>query len=125
MNARCKAKKKSGERCRAAAVESGLCRLHAHPEQAAELGRKSGRSRRGSGDFERMSSELTLPTTAQQVRDLLAQVMCDVCARRLPPKIASTIGYIASVLLKSIQFSDTEVRLAALEALIKNTAVQN
>jgi hypothetical protein len=44
-----------------------------------------------------------------------------VRARRLEPKIASTMGYLASVLLKSIEASDIAERVAALE-LLKNTS---
>lgn len=97
MNARCKAKKKSGERCRAVAVENGLCTLHGNPARAAELGRKSGQTRRCVLSSEKTDPELEPPQTAQQVRDALGHAMADVRGRRLDPKIASPMGYLASV----------------------------
>jgi Family of unknown function (DUF5763) len=122
MNARCKAKKKSGERCRAIAIESGLCALHADPARAAELGRRSGRARRRVQRSGQAEPELRPPRTAEQVRDVLGQAMSEVRARRLEPKIASTMGYLASVMLKSIETSDIAERVAALESTLKNTS---
>jgi hypothetical protein len=122
MNARCKAKKKSGERCRALAIESGLCALHADPALAAELGRRSGRARRRVHRSAQAEPELGSPRTAEQVRDVLGQAMSEVRARQLEPKIATTMGYLASVLLKSIEASDIAKRLAALESTLKNTS---
>ena len=121
MNARCKAKKKSGEPCRAIAVEGGLCALHADPALAAELGQRSGRARRRVHRSEQAEPELGPPRTAEQVRDALGQAISEVRARRLEPKIASTMGYLASILLKSIEASDIAERVAALE-LLKNTS---
>jgi hypothetical protein len=51
--------------------------------------------------------------------------MADVRGRRLDPKIASTMGYLASVLLKSIDVSDSEQRLTALESILKQGPDQN
>jgi hypothetical protein len=125
MNERCKAKSKSGERCKAFAVENGLCKLHSDPARAAELGRKSGRARRYVLPSEQGEPELVPPRTAQQIRDALGQAMSDVRARRLDPKVASTLGYLASVLLKSIETSEIEERVTALESVLKNQPSQN
>jgi hypothetical protein len=51
--------------------------------------------------------------------------MSDVRARRLEPKVASTLGYLASVLLKSIETSEIEERVTALESVLKNQPSQN
>jgi hypothetical protein len=51
--------------------------------------------------------------------------MSDVRARRLDPKVASTLGYLASVLLKSIETSEIEERMTALELVLKNEPSQN
>ena len=58
------------------------------------------------------------PGTAQEVRAALGQFISDARARRLDPKVASTLGYLANVLLKSIEVSDVEGRLAALESIL-------
>lgn len=124
MSARCRAKTKSGEQCKAIAVKNGLCSLHADPERAAELGRKSGKARRYVVPCEEPQCELEPPKTAQEVRDVIGEVMADVRARRLEPKVASTLGYLASVLLKSIEVSDIEERVAALESVLKAAAAK-
>jgi hypothetical protein len=68
--------------------------------------------------LEKTDPELAPPQTAQQVRDVLGQAISDVRGRRLDPKVASTMGYLASVLLKSIEVSDVEQRLATMESLL-------
>src|SRR5208282_4252155 len=116
MNAMCEAKTNAGERCRAVAVKNGLCALHADPNLAAEMGRKSGKARRSRESREKPQPELMPPRTAQEVRAALGQFISDVRARRLDPKVAGTLGYLANVLLKSIEVSDVEERLTALES---------
>ena len=118
MNRTCKANTNAGERCRAIAVKDGLCTLHADPALAAEMGRKSGKARRSKG-WSDQQQELAPPQTADEVRTALGQFISDVRARRLDPKVASTLGYLANVLLKSIEVSDVEGRLAALEGVLE------
>ena len=118
MNGTCKAPTNAGGRCRAVAVKDGLCALHADPNRAAEMGRKSGRARRSRDSGEPPQPELAPPQTAQEIRTALGQFISDVRARRLDPKVASTLGYLANVLLKSIEVSDVEGRLAALESVL-------
>jgi hypothetical protein len=116
MNRTCKANTNAGERCRAIAVKDGLCALHADPALAVEMGRKSGKARRSKRSSEQ--AELTPPQTADEVRTALGQFISDVRARRLDPKVAGTLGYLANVLLKSIEVSDAEGRLATLEGVL-------
>jgi hypothetical protein len=118
MNETCKATTNAGTRCRAVAVKNGLCALHSDPKLAAEMGRKSGRARRSRDSGEQPQPELAPPRSAQEVRTALGQFIADVRARRLDPKVASTLGYLANVLLKSIEVSDVEERLAALESVL-------
>jgi hypothetical protein len=118
MNATCNARTTAGKRCRAAAVKDGLCALHADPKVAAEMGRKSGQARRTKDLLAQERVELSPPRTAQEVRVALGQFISDVRSRRLDPKVAGTLGYLANVLLKSIEVSDIEMRLAALECVL-------
>ena len=111
MNTICKATTNAGERCRAVAVKDGLCALHADPKRAAEMGRKSGKARRSRESREQPQPELTPPRTAQEVRVALGQFISDVRAQRLDSKVASTLGYLANVLLKSIEVSDVDPRI--------------
>jgi hypothetical protein len=90
----CIAKKKSGEPCGAVAVEGDLCAFHRHPERAAELGRKSGQSRRRRPVAEESNYELKPPRTAKDVRDALGDAMSDLRAGRLDPKTATTLAYL-------------------------------
>ena len=119
MNARCNAKKKSGERCRAVAVENGLCALHGDPARAVELGRKSGRARRCvqlPGPSEDCASR-PLRSVAD-VTELLGETINQVRGRRIDPRSANTLGYLATAMLKALQQGDIEARLRAIEAVL-------
>ncbi len=118
MNSRCNAKTTAGKRCRAAAVKGGLCSLHADPQIAVEMGRKSGQARRTKDLLAQEHAELSPPGTAQEVRVALGGFISDVRGRRLDPKVAGTLGYLSNVLLKSIEVSDIETRLAAIESVL-------
>ena len=117
MNRRCTSRTNAGQQCRAIAAIKGLCALHADPKLAAELGRKSGQARRSKAAGYR-GAELAPPRTAQDVRAALGLFMSDVRAGRMDPKVASTLGYLANVLLKSVEVSDLEKRLAVLESVV-------
>jgi hypothetical protein len=118
MNATCNAKTTAGKRCRAAAVKGGLCSLHADPKLAAEMGRRSGQARRTKDLLAQERAELSPPRTAQEVRVALGEFISDVRSKRLDPKVAGILGSLASVLLRSIEASDLEMRLAALESVL-------
>ncbi len=118
MNGACNAITNAGARCRAVAIKDGLCALHADSRLAAEMGRKSGQARRRRGSGEQPIIEMSPPQAAHEVRIALGQFIADVRAQRLDPKVASTLAYLANVLLKSIEVSDLEGRLAALESVI-------
>jgi hypothetical protein len=119
VSALCKAKTNAGERCKAVAGKDGRCVLHGDPKLAVEMGRKSGLARRSRGSSEPPPPELASPQTAREVRAALGQFISDVRARRLDPKVASTLGYLASVMLRSIEVADLEQRLASLESVLK------
>jgi general stress protein YciG len=118
MSARCSAKTTAGKPCRAVAVKGGLCSINADPKIAVEMGRKSGQARRAKDLLAQEHAELSPPRTAQEVRVALGQFIADVRSRRLDPKVAGTLGQLANVLLKSIEVSDVETRLANLETLL-------
>jgi len=117
MNGICEATTKAGQRCRAVALTSGLCALHADPSLAAKMGRKSGQARRSKA-AEYQEAELAPPRTAHDVRTALGLFMSDARAGRLDPKVASTLGYLANVLLKSMEVADLEERLTILESVV-------
>jgi hypothetical protein len=60
------------------------------------------------------------PSSPEDVKNLLAQAMVDVRAKRLDPRVASTLTYMSSALLKAFDSMETEQRLARLEKELLN-----
>jgi hypothetical protein len=120
-NRRCQAKTNGGRHC-CAHVVSGTryCPLHGNPQKAAELGRKGGLKNRHYLPLD--EQPLPIPITATDVRCLLAEVMAQVRAGRLDPKIATTVAYLAGPLLKTIETSELEERLRKLEEELQDEA---
>jgi hypothetical protein len=111
---KCRAQTKAGEPCKAVAVNKGLCTFHADPQKAAELGRSGGRkNRRYSAKPD--TEGLVVPRTVEDVKNLLAETMACIYARRLDPKIGSVLGYLGAALLKAMEATDLEKRIVTLE----------
>ena len=98
---RCKGVTKNGTACTAWAMEGGLCYFHANPDKAAELGRNGGRRRQLS--YEQSMEHIAVPESAADVRRILAETMAEVKAGRMDPKVANTVAYIATVLLRAYE----------------------
>jgi hypothetical protein len=114
MAEKCSAKTKGGNECRAAAViGTRVCALHGDPERAAKLGQMGGRKNRHYVETEDVT--IAPPSTPEEVKNLLAQSMADVRAKKLDPRIASTLTYMAGALLKAIESTDIQQRLRCLE----------
>ena len=114
MSETCSAKTKRGTECHApVVVGSPFCALHGDPERAAELGRMGGRKNRHYVETEDVP--LAPPSTPEDIKSLLAQAMVDVRARKLDPRIASALTYTAGVLLRALESTDFQKRLARLE----------
>jgi hypothetical protein len=112
--ARCSATTKRGNPCRAAAVSgSQFCGLHGDPARAAELGRLGGRKNRHYVETDEVT--IAPPSTPEDVKNLLAQAMADVRARKLDPRIASTLTYMSGAFLKAFETTEMEQRLTRLE----------
>lgn len=112
----CSATTKSGKPCKAAAVSgTRFCALHGDPTRAASLGRMGGRKNRHYVDTHEVTFEA--PSTPQDVVKILAQAMVDLRAKRLDPRIASALTHMSGALLKALETSDVESRLARLEEL--------
>jgi hypothetical protein len=111
----CHANSRAGVPCRAKVAAHGLCAIHSDPGRAAELGRMSGESRRRvEGD----SVALPDPRTAHDVHEALGRVFLEVAAGNISVKVGTSLAYIASVLLKTIEVSEHEVLLRGIEAMI-------
>ena len=114
MSDKCSAKTELGKECRAPAVVGTLfCAFHGDPERAAELGRMGGRKNRHYVDAEPIT--IAPPSSPEEVKNLLAQAMVDVLAKKMDPRIASTLTYMAGPLLKAFESTDVQQRLASLE----------
>jgi len=61
-------------------------------------------------------ADVVTPKTASEVKELLADAMAHVRAGKMDPKLGTTLGYLGTSLLKAIETSDIELRLARLEA---------
>jgi uncharacterized protein DUF5763 len=115
---RCKARTKSGETCRARATPDGYCSMHSDPKRAAELGRLSGASRRYP---ETGLLVFPPPKTASDLHHALGQIFSEVCSGRMDVNVGRSVSYIASVLVRTLELSDHEIRLRALEQILKST----
>ena len=114
MSTHCKARTKAGEPCKAVPVGGDFCTFHADPKRAAQLGRIGGKkNRRYALPYD--ASPVRPPQTAREVKDLLAQALAGIHAGRLEPKIGSVMAYVGTALLKAINTTDIEERIAALE----------
>lgn len=118
MSQTCSARTKSGNECRAGAVTgTKFCALHGDPARAAELGRMGGRRNRHYVDTEPIS--ITPPSTPEDVKNVLAQAMADVRAKKLEPRIATALTYMSRVLLDAFATTDLQKRLERLEQEVR------
>jgi hypothetical protein len=98
---RCKGVTKNGTACTAWATEGGLCYFHANPDKAAQLGRNGGQRRKHA--YEQSSEPVAPPESAADVRRMLAETMAEVKAGKMDPKVANTVVYAATVLLRAYE----------------------
>ena len=110
---RCHGMNKQGQPCGARATESGYCYLHAHPEMAAQLGRAGGRQNRHV--VEGVTTPLSALDTSSGVMAAIAQVIIDVHAKRLPPRIATSVAPLLNTLLRALDTEEQDKRLRRLE----------
>jgi hypothetical protein len=115
MSERCNQMKSNGDQCRARAVKSGLCALHANPELASKLGRRSGQARRYA-DREDPNLVVSPPRTAAELTSALSDIFADIRNRRLDPCVGRTLAQLSAAIFKGIEISDLEERITKLEA---------
>jgi len=82
-------------------MEGGLCYFHANPDKAVELGRSGGRH--GKHTYEQSTEHIAPPESAADVRRMLAETMAEVKAGKMDPKVANTLAYLATVLLRAYE----------------------
>ena len=123
MEYKCKSRKKDGRRCGADA-QSGktMCIFH-DPTRAAD-----GCRARRMGGISRSRTAAVLPADApdnplrntQDVSTLLAESINQVRRGELDPRVANSVGHLASILLGALQQGPLEERLARVEAALLN-----
>lgn len=114
---KCNAKTKSGKQCQARATASGKCALHSDPGRAAELARKA-RDKRNRAKAEPDSiAPLEIPESAIEIKATLAKAVAEIYRGRLDVKVGTAMAYCCNVLLRAIETSELEQRIARLEEL--------
>lgn len=123
--AKCKAIRKDGSPCRGLALgDSDYCAFHA-PEKAASFhngrvkGGKTGKLatlarvkpwRGVDGDVDVLKG-----VAPAELVNLLADTIDDVRTGTVAPQVANSVGYLAGVMTKILQYEALEERLAAIE----------
>ena len=117
---RCKGVTRSGTPCTAWAMEGGLCYFHANPDKASELGKRGGRSR-GPTSSPGAADYVARPLkSVDDVTRLLADTINDLRSRTIDSRLANTVGFLATGMLKALQQGDMEGRLRAMEAVLSS-----
>lgn len=107
----CRSKTKSGAPCRAPAGQNGLCFFHAHPELSHSLGRVGGTKNRSKV----LETRLLEPLSAESLRDILSEAICDVRTKRMSPRVAGALAQLCNSMYRVLQAADLESRLGRIE----------
>jgi hypothetical protein len=125
MTKKCLFRKKNGERCGAdAQTGKSLCVFH-DPARASE-----GRRARRAGGITRSRSAVVLSAdtpdhplgNTPDVSTFLADSINRLRRGQLDPRVANAMGYLTSVLLRSLEQGPVEERLAKIEAALAANA---
>src|ERR1019366_1145961 len=128
MANKCRFRKKNGCRCGAnAQPANGLCVFH-DPSRAAD-----GRRARKAGGIRRSRAAAVLSSdtpdralgNTQEVSAFLADSINQLRRGQLDARIANGVGYLTSVLLRSLEQGPVEERLAKIEATLAANAQGN
>jgi hypothetical protein len=109
---------KDGRPCKAPPTEGSLCYFHANPDRVRQLGQIGGRKNRQRT----IDPSGLVPLSPGAVREMLAQVTLELRANTLSPRSATALAQVSSVLLRAIQVSELEERIAKLERAAEREA---
>jgi hypothetical protein len=116
----CKAQKPDGSDCQAVALPgSEYCFFH-DPEKAER--RREAQSLGGRHNHMKTLDADTPDVKIENCHDtvpLLSDTINQVRKGQIDPRVANTLGYLASVLIKAVEQSDIEKRIEAIEAAVK------
>jgi hypothetical protein len=118
---RCRALKRDGSQCQAAALPtSENCFFH-DPNKAAER-----QDAQASGGRKNRIKTLGAETPDAKIHDcrdalaLISDTINQVRKGQIDPRVANSIGYLATIAIRSFERSDFETRVEKLEQLIKS-----
>lgn len=116
----CERIKDNGQRCRAISMEnSRFCFFH---NPAAQKVRKAAQQRGGRANQAAVLPADAVDVQLESARDiaiLLAQIINQTRRGQIGPKVASTIGYLASSLVRVLETGEVEERLARVEKALQ------
>lgn len=120
---KCKSKKRDGSPCGAWAVTgTDRCILHSEPDAAAKLGRAGGLtsiSGRRAG-----LKEFRAPATPEELRSIVAHLIIEVRKGLMSAKGANAIAALGGLLLRTVDATEFESRLRAVEAKLRQKGPQ-
>ena len=99
-------------------MPGGLCFLHANPAKASELGQRGGKAKSSTPASAPAEYVRRTLQNVDDVTSLLADTINDLRDGNIDPKLANTVGYLATGMLKALQQGDIEGRLRAMEAVL-------
>ena len=112
--------KGNGERCRAMAMAgSQYCFFH---EPSVAEARKAAQRQGGQANGQEVlpADAADVPLhSGKDVAAFLAGTINQVRKGQVSPKIATTVGYLSSLLMKALETTDIEERLARIEQVLK------
>jgi hypothetical protein len=117
----CKASKRAGSRCEAAALDgSDYCFFH-DPSRAAERreAQALGGQRNRMKTLDAAIPDVKFESTAEVVA-LLSDTINQVRKGDIDPRIGNTVGYLANLLIKALEQNELETRIDKLETLLEN-----
>ena len=113
---RCQALNSEGKPCGAAAMPGGLCFFHANPKKAAQLGRIGGRSHGRAASA--LADPLPKLDTLIAVQETISQVIGEVRAGKLDPKVAASITPLLHLQWQVLEVTTALRRVAELEEIL-------
>lgn len=121
---RCRQILPDGRRCRARRIGDSSCCFFHDPERRIE---RAAAQRAGGLKGRRVTLRQGAPDApladARDIARMLADTINQVRRGQLDPKVANTVGYLASVLLKTVQEGENETRVASFEAATRLRAL--
>jgi hypothetical protein len=96
------------------------CYFHANPDKASEFGKRGGRAKSPTstpGVSEYVARPLK---SVDDVTKLLGDTINDLRSGTIDSRLANTVGFLATGMLKALQQGDLEGRLCTMEAVLSS-----